>query len=375
MPELSPRLEWLMRLNAATGMPTFSTLRLWERFGTDLERASEAELAQAADLTLETARQVRREFLAFDARREWEQACQWGARLVTCEDPEYPALLKSIVDFPLVLYIAGQGSLTGAASALAFVGTRQPTPYGQRMARALAREAAAAGAVVVSGLARGIDSQSHEAALDARGTTWAVLGSGLARLYPPENERLARRIMDGGGCLISEWPMEAPPLKGHFPRRNRIVSGLCWGTIVVEGAVRSGSLITARLAGEQGREVFAVPGPADSPMSEAPHILIRNGAKLIRSMADVWPELPPSAAPQLSLYADGSDRTQAQKPAALSLEYQKVLELLGPDARTLDELGQALGIDLSRLSNIIFEMELRDLVAAVPGQRYAKKGS
>jgi DNA processing protein len=374
MDSLSPRLEWLMRLNAASGLSTFAALRLWETFGPGLEKASEGELAAAADLTVETARQVRAESLAFDASKEWELVKRHGARLIACEDEAYPDILKSITDFPLLLCVAGQGSLKDAAAALAFVGTRHPTPYGRRMARALAGEAAAAGAVVVSGLARGIDSEAHEAALDARGTTWAVLGSGLARIYPPENERLARRIMDGGGCLISEWPMAAPPLKGHFPRRNRIVSGLCWGTIVVEGAARSGSLITARLAVEQGREVFAVPGPADSAQSEAPHRLIRQGAKLIRTMADVWPELPPAADPQHSLYVNAPSPARAGK-AALSLEYEKILELLGPDARTLDELAEVLGIDLSRLSNIIFEMELRDLVAAVPGQRYAKKGS
>jgi DNA processing protein len=212
-------------------------------------------------------------------------------------------------------------------------------------------------------LARGIDTEAHRAALEAKGRTWAVLGSGLGRIYPPENEPLAREIVSSGGCVLTEHPLRTPPLGANFPRRNRIVSGLCWGTLVVEGTGRSGSLITARLACEQGRQVFAVPGPADSPLSEAPHRLIREGAKLAASMQDVWEELPPGARPQ----------AEAPVRPSTTPQEDKILELLGPDSRTLEELVSAAGLDLPCLSAILFEMELKGLLGPMPGQRYAKK--
>lgn len=368
-----PGLEWLLRMNAVSGISTTAALRLWERFGPDLGRVSELELAQVAEIEPGEAAGVRRQLLAFDAQRELERTLRLGARIVTRADAEYPDVLAGIPDPPLLLYVKGTGRLDDKteAGALAFVGTRRATAYGRRMARALAGEAAARGSVIVSGLARGIDSEAHEAALAARAKTWAVLGSGLGRVYPPENEGLARRIAESGGCLVSEWPLDSPPFKGHFPRRNRIVSGLTWGTIVIEGTLHSGSLITARLALEQSREVFAVPGPADAPMSAAPHRLLRQGAKLVETMADVWDSVPPGVVP-LSLYVgdDGHKRATAK----ISLEQNKVLEFLGSESRTLDELVLELGIDFSSLSNIIFELELRDLIIAVPGQRYAKKG-
>jgi len=371
--ELTPRLEWLLRLNAVTGVSTTKALAVWERLGERLCSAAAEEWAEAGELDLETARRARTEALVFDARAEWDRARAVGARILALGEPDYPEMLRSISDPPLLLYIKGEARFAEEPAPLAFVGTRRPTPYGARMARVLAKEAAAEGAVVVSGLARGIDSEAHEAALSVRGKTWAVLGSGLGRIYPAENADLARRIVQGGGCLVSEYPVDASPLKGRFPRRNRIISGLSWGTIVVEGAMHSGSLITARLSIEQGRPVFAVPGPADSRMSGAPHMLINQGAKLITRMKDVWEDLPDAIEPQASLYSEPAAPTV--KSPSLSLECKKILELLGPDARSLDELGQITGIDLSRLSNIIFEMELRDLVAPVPGQRYAKKTS
>jgi DNA processing protein len=190
-------------------------------------------------------------------------------------------------------------------------------------------------------------------------------GSGLGRLYPPENAALAHEIVAGGGCLLSEFPLDAEPLPGHFPRRNRIVAGLSWATVVVEGRDKSGSLITARLAAQQGREVFAVPGPADSPLSEAPLRLISQGAKMVRSMADIWPDLPPGC--------------QAAAPAApaasLAPAHEKILQLLGSETRSVAELGEESGLDISSLTQTLFELELQDLVEVVPGQRYAKKSS
>lgn len=295
----------------------------------------------------------------FDPRAEWARAGELGLSLLFRGEPGYPELLRSIADAPLVLYV--QGRFEPGRDALAFVGSRQPTPYGRRMTRQLVREAAGR-FVIASGLARGIDTEAHRAALDAGGATWAVLGSGLARLYPPENESLARDIAAGGGCLISEFPLDAEPLPANFPRRNRVVAGLSWGTVVVEGRDRSGSLITARLAAAQGREVFAVPGPADSPLSEAPLRLISQGARLVRSMRDIVSDLPPAC-------------QEPSGPGLLAPEHEKILQLLGSEARSVTELKADSGLEVSRLTGLLFELELQDLIESVPGQRYAKKSS
>lgn len=283
-------------------------------------------------------------------------------------EPGYPALLSQIACPPPVLYV--QGELREDKEAVAFVGSRRPTPYGLRMARRLAAEAAPH-VVIVSGLARGIDTQAHLAALDAGGVTWAVLGGGLGRVYPPENLSLARRIVESGGCLFSEHPQDQPPLPAYFPRRNRIIAGLCWATIVVEGAAKSGSLITARCAAEQNRQVFAVPGPADSPMSAACHQLLKDSAAApLCSMRDAWELLPPSCRPP-----QDDLRRPHRQVGGLPQAQEKILESLGPDALTIEELVDRLGLDLSGLSNILLDMEFQDLVQALPGQRYAKKGN
>ena len=328
--------------------------------------SSELSVAQEAWLRLNAASALGPDRLrGFDARGEWRRAREMGLSLLFRDEPGFPELLRSISDAPLVLYVWGR--FEPEKDALAFVGSRQPTPYGRRMTRQLVREAAAR-FVITSGLARGIDTEAHRAALDAGGTTWAVLGSGLGRLYPPENAALAREITSGGGCLLSEFPLDAPPLPGNFPRRNRIVAGLSWGTVVVEGRDQSGSLITARLAAQQGREVFAVPGPADSALSEAPLRLISQGARMARSLADILPELPP-----------GCQRADARRPAPLKAllapEHEKILQLLGSETRSVAELGEESGLDISSLTQTLFELELQDLVEAVPGQRYAKKSS
>ena len=322
--------------------------------------------AQEASLRLNAASSMGSDRLrGFDACGEWQRAQDMGLRLLFRDEPEFPGLLRSIADAPLVLYVWGR--LDAGRDALAFVGSRQPSAYGRRMTRQLVREAAAR-FVITSGLARGIDTEAHRAALDARETTWAVLGSGLGRIYPPENAALAHEIVACGGCLLSEFPLDAEPLPGHFPRRNRIVAGLCWATVVVEGRDKSGSLITARLAAQQGREVFAVPGPADSALSEAPLRLISQGAKMVRSMADIWAELPPGC--QVSPPDAPTAPTVILAPA-----HEKILQLLGSETRSVGELGAESGLDISSLAQTLFELELQDLVEAVPGQRYAKKSS
>lgn len=367
-PGPAPELAAWLRLNAGYRVGPDRLRRMAARLG--LQRVAGAaleELAGAGDIGLPAAQRLARDLSALDPRREWEQAMDLGLSLLVWDDPDYPAMLRSVPDAPLVLYV--WGAWDQERPGLAVVGSRQPSSYGRRMTRCLVREASPRLAIV-SGLARGIDTEAHRAALECGGATWAVLGSGLGRIYPPENSALAHEIAARGGCVLSELPLAAEPLAAHFPMRNRIVAGLSWGTVVVEGRDKSGALITARAASEQGREVFAVPGPADSPLSEAPHRLISQGAKLARSMSDIWPELPPSCRPAAP--SSRSDRGPAPE-RGLAEPHKKILELLGSETRSLDDIGQESGMDLLTLSQAMFEMELQDLVVSAPGQFYAKK--
>lgn len=380
----SRRQEGLARLNSVSGFSPDAIRRLLDlRPAENLLDSSAEELARAGGLSPSVVSRFKERAALFDIRGELEQASRLGVRLIDFEDPEYPDLLKSIPDFPLLLYV--RGKMSQEACALAFVGSRRPTYYGLRMAKSLAYDAAKSGLTVVSGLARGIDTESHRAALRA-GTptgcpaaTWAVLGSGLGRIYPSENGALAREIVSSGGCLISEYPLQSAPAPDNFPRRNRIIAGLSWGAVVVEGEIHSGSLITARLAVDYGRQVFAVPGPADSSLSDAPHRLIAQGAKLVAKIGDILEELPPgcypvTVGPVPGAAAPGAeDDKEMRSSSALPTDQAKILQWLGSEARNLEDLGNATGIDLPRLSSILFDMELEDLLISLPGQRYAKK--
>jgi len=335
-----------------------------------LPNSSDAEWAYVSAAKLEDVTPWRRAALSFDVVAEELRAVSLGARLIVRGDPDYPDLLASIHDPPLVLYV--QGSLA-SGTPVAFVGTRVPTPYGRRMARRLAGDASRRGLTIVSGLARGIDAESHLAALDARGPTWAVLGTGLGCVYPAENLALARRIIAEGGALISERPLDTKPSPDLFPRRNRIVAGLAWAVVVVEGRHKSGSLITARLAGEHGREVLAVPGPADSVMSEAPHRLLAEGARLTADVKDIIAALPDGHILEARTGPAAAPVSPPSPPAAPTAEESQVMALLGSDALSLDELVQLSGLDTTRISSIMFGLELKERVSSVPGQRYAQK--
>ncbi len=292
-------------------------------------------------------------------------------RAVRREDPEYPPLLRNIHDAPGTLYI--QGRLDHALPAVAVVGSRRPSPYGLRTAAELSRGMAAKGIAVVSGLARGIDGMAHHAALDAGGVTWAVLGCGLGQVYPPEHRGLAERLVAAGGCLISELPMNAAPLAGHFPKRNRIIAGLSLGCVIVEGRLKSGSLITARLAAEQGREVFAVPGPASSPLSQAPHWLLENGASLLTNAEELLWKIPGLKERLVERAVAAPAARPAFPKPPFPQRWSKILESLGSEALTLDELIEAEGSDAPPLLQSLLDMELADLIVSLPGRRYARK--
>lgn len=362
---LSPRAAWAARLNAVSFVDAAKAWTLIEALGPEgLSAGGAADWAATGALQPEPASRWRAEALAFDLDGELRRLEALGGRLILRGEPDYPAPLASLPDAPLALYAWGR--LDGLPAA-AVVGARAPTDYGRRMARRLAADLARRRIAVVSGLARGIDSEAHQAALDAGGATWAVLGSGLGRVYPPENRDLARRIAEEGGCVLSEFPLAVPPHKGNFPRRNRIVAGLCWATIVVEGRGRSGALLTAGDAAGYGREVFAVPGPADSPLSEGPHKLLRNGARLATRAEDVTSLLPAryGACPAV---AGG-----AAAAPVLNADEARILHHLGGDPLSLDELARVTGLDMTHLSLIMFGLEIKELVSAVPGQRYGKK--
>jgi len=301
---------------------------------------------------------------ALDADLAWLTVS--GARIVLCTDPDYPPLLGETVGAPAALYVLGSAPALSSPQ-LAMVGSRNPTPSGQQTARAFAAWFARAGLTVTSGLALGIDAASHEGALSVEGHTVAVCGTGLDRVYPQQHEGLAARIRVRG-ALVSEFPPRTAPLRQHFPRRNRIISGLSLGTLVVEAARHSGSLITARLAAEQGREVFAIPGSIHNPVSRGCHQLIRDGAKLVEEAADVLAELRISV-PKETLTAA---RSHPQEPPALDKEYEMLLDALGFEPATIDVLVARTRLASESVASMLLILELQGRVAALPGGRYGR---
>ena len=295
-----------------------------------------------------------------------------GVRLVRYGDTAYPERLRAIPDPPPVLYARGSPETAGRA-AVGVVGSRAPSEYGREMTRLLCGGLAAAGIAVVSGMARGIDGEAHETALAGRAGTVAVLGSGVDVPYPPEHRDLCRRI-EGGGAVLSEHPMGTRPLPHHFPARNRIISGLTLGVVVVEATERSGSLITARLALEQGREVFAVPGPAGASRSRGPHRLIREGARLVEDVADIIEEI----APQLEAALVPDPSPAAADPGAVpgvaappEGAVGMILRDLEAGPLPVDEVIHRTGLAPQQACLVLLEMELQGLLRQLPGKRYA----
>jgi DNA processing protein len=294
------------------------------------------------------------------ASPEIEAALQWAARpghaVLTLADIEYPKPLLEIADPPVLLYVAGNAKLLRSL-ALAVVGSRNATPQGLKNAQSFARAFSEAGFTIVSGLALGVDSAAHVGGLEGRGSTVAVLGTGIDIIYPRRNESLAQEI-SLRGALVSEFALGTPPTAGNFPRRNRLISGLARGCLVVEAALDSGSLITARLAAEQGREVFAIPGSIHSPLTKGCHALIKQGAKLVETAQDVLEEL-------------GSAGTlpsrSAESGASLDL-----LDKMGFDPCDIDSLIARTGLATEVISAILLELELEGRIAGLPGGLYQR---
>lgn len=288
-------------------------------------------------------------------------------RVLTLGDADYPAALLDIEDPPLMLYLMGRDAAIEPGRGLAVVGSRNPTPQGLLNARQFAQALVEAGLCVISGLARGIDGSAHEGALAAAQAgqlaTIAVVGTGLDRVYPRAHLALARAIA-AQGLLLSEYPLGTPPLAAHFPQRNRLIAGLSQGVLVVEAALQSGSLITARMAAEQGREVFAIPGSIHSPQSRGCHALIRQGAKLVESAADVLEELRPAVAAQRFVAAPADPAApRADAGAPLSALHSSVLDALGFDPVSLDALVARTGMSAATLQGALLELELAGQLA------------
>jgi DNA processing protein len=356
--------QWLA-LHHAQGLGARRKLSLLEHFG------SVRALFAAGRTDLEHVlgeRSTALDGLLADAERHapslaWHE--QAGNFIVTWTDPDYPPLLREIADPPVLLYGVGQRSRL-ASPQIAVVGSRNPTPAGRANARAFAEHLAQAGFAITSGLALGIDAAAHEGALAVGAVTVAVTGTGLDRVYPPRHRALAHRIAEDG-VLLSEFGLGTPPRAENFPIRNRLISGMSVGVLVVEAALRSGSLITARLAAEQGREVFAIPGSIHSPLARGCHTLIRQGAKLVETAADVLEELAPLAraampVPPPSIVATG----------AISDEETRLLECLGHDPADIDTLAERCGLTPQAVSSMLLALELRGRVATLAGGRYQR---
>ena len=363
--ELRP---WLL-LSMVPGVGPLLRRDLLERFGTaeQVFAAAPAELREVPRLGPKLCRAITTAADTIDVEAEIRRCQQHGIRIVAQWQPHYPRALTQIPDPPAVLYQRGT-LLPQDALAVAVVGTRHATHYGRQQTQRIAGALARAGVTIVSGLARGIDAEAHQAALEVGGRTIAVLGSGLLNIYPPENKALAERIVNSG-AVICESSTEAKPLPGAFPRRNRIVTGLCQGVVVVEAGDRSGALISARLSLEQGREVFAVPGRVDSRTSHGCHRLIRDGAKLVETADDVLEELGPMF--QSAPTADGHE---VHHPAELTLNEieRAVLDAIRNDPTTIDEVIEGSGLPIHRVLATISVLEMRRLVRRLSGTQIAR---
>jgi DNA processing protein len=370
-------IEYCIALNLVPGIGARTGRLLIDQWGSAkaVFHAGTKELERIG-LGLETIESIERGETLGQAETHLKRLDAMGAEVVTLGDEAYPGLLREIPDPPLVLYLLGNYKVGAQQPTVAIVGSRRCSTYGRHAAEMLAGELAERGITIVSGLARGIDTTAHRAALSAGGQTFAVLGSGLDEIYPRENRELAEEVCSSG-ALLSELPLGTPPLAQNFPFRNRIISGLCYGVLIVEAAERSGSLITARMAIEQNREVFAVPGNISSANSFGPNYLIKDGAKLVQSWHDIIEELPMGVKSRvLAATSNGSPASLQEELfplSELSETERKVYDLLKIDeSRHVDELSYSSGLGPSQLLGALFALEVKDKIKQLPGKNFIR---
>jgi len=361
---------WL-RLEQTEGVGPATARKLLAAFGLP-ENIFAASHAALCKVVPERIAQALKSPPAAGMQQQIERTLEWAAqpenRLLTLADDYYPKALLDIPDPPLLLYAKGRAELLNAPS-LAIVGSRQASAQGVKNAEHFARAMSHAGLAIASGLALGIDAAAHRGGLDGAGSTIAVIGTGADIVYPARNRELAHRIAFDGGCIVSECPLGTPAVAANFPRRNRIISGMAKGVLVVEAAAQSGSLITARMAAEQGREVFAIPGSIHSPLAKGCHQLIKQGAKLVESAQDVLEELRLLPAP-----ANASTATSAAAPAEVPADAPAahLLAAIGFDAASADQLAERTGLDAAALAALLLMLELEGRIERLPDGSYRR---
>ena len=366
--------SWLA-LRAVKGLGIGTLSRLVLRLGSPeaVREASDQALMSEGGVSLSVAKGIRETpspELHKQVQSELQALEQGTFSIMTIVDSMYPPRLAMIPDPPPFLYVTGEFQESDR-QALAIVGSRKCTPTGEAFSRQLSGDLAALGFSIVSGLARGIDAAAHQGALDAGGRTIAVLGCGINRTYPPEHQKLRQRI-DTQGATLSEFPPGTPPRGYHFPQRNRVISGLCLGIIVTEAAAKSGSLITARLASEQNREVFAVPGSVTNTMSRGPHHLIKQGAKLVEGPGDILEELLPQLeSPFLDRVRNQITPREPQSPS-LSPEEQTLYSLISLEPISLEELISQGSLVATEVMSILLSLEIKGLIKQLPGTQYIR---
>ncbi|GAB4536801.1 MAG: DNA-processing protein DprA [Anaerolineae bacterium] len=357
---MSELLQYWIGFSRVPGIGPVRLRALLDHFG-DVRQAWEASSATLRALGFD--RRTIESFVVqrsrLDLAAELARVKQQGVTVLTWDSPNYPSLLMSIPDPPPVLYVRGE-LLPRDDWALAVVGTRRATVYGREATRTLVSGLAASGVTIVSGLARGIDTHAHQIALDVGGRTIAVLGSGVDIIYPAQNYKLAHRIVENG-ALVSEYPLGTQPEGGNFPRRNRIISGLSLGVLVVEGSKRSGAMITADYAVDQGREIFAVPGSILNSNSAGPNQLIQQGAKLVTTLGDILEDL------NLTMVAE---QVEARQVIPDNDTEAVLLHYLSSDPMHVDELGRAAGLPIQEVASTLTLMELKGKVRQVGGMHY-----
>jgi len=372
--------SWIA-LNMTPGIGPRAATKLLERFGSAdavfQARRTELESLRLKPETIESI--LKREFEE-KAVQELQNVKALGGDVLILDDGSYPAMLREIADPPITLYVKGEWQACLELPCVAVIGSRMCSTYGENASEMLARDLASRGICIVSGLARGIDAAAHKGAIRGAGKTIAVLGTGIDNVYPRENTRLVKEILDTGGAVVSQFPLGTPPLKDNFPYRNRIISGLSLGVLIVEASERSGSLITARLATEQNREVMAVPGNITSGNSYGTNYLIKAGAKLVQQWQDVVAELPSEIAasilpPKIDQQANGhAPQPQGLMPADLNENEKRIWPLLPvDDSIHIDVLLETSGLSFGDLNSALVALDIRDLIRVLPGKNYARR--